>query len=334
MTKLPPGFSHELYQHVKTSPIDPSIGLPVLDFNDFCCGSHGLGLLLETQCEGDENPTYTLFDTGPDRQSLVHNLATFNVSASSISRVVLSHWHSDHSSGIVPFLKARGTSASSPCIVNVHPDRPLARGIAPGPDFKKCMCAMPPDPTISEIEAAGGVIECHSKGHAVAHETVWISGEIPRYTDFENGILGHMRLSEHGGAWVNEQHVMDERYAVVDVYGKGLIIFSACSHAGIVNVVRDAVLTFSRPVYMVVGGLHLAGPEFAPRIPRTVDFLSNQLRPAPTYVLPMHCTGFQAKIALEKAFGEGCVPAGAGHKIDVLGNRDGDDRLFYEILEK
>lgn len=62
---------------------------------------------------------------------------------------------------------------------------------------------------------------------------------------------------------------MDERYAAVDVLGKGLVIFSAlsnldlygnirrlttinsCSHAGIVNVVKDAIKRFSRPIYMV-----------------------------------------------------------------------------------
>lgn len=65
---------------------------------------------------------------------------------------------------------------------------------------------------------------------------------------------------------------MDERYVCVDVVGKGLVIFSAlaenvdiistfnltsftmyhrCSHAGIVNVVKDAVAKFSRPIHMV-----------------------------------------------------------------------------------
>jgi len=44
---------------------------------------------------------------------------------------------------------------------------------------------------------------------------------------------------------------MDERYAAVDVLGKGLVLFSSCSHAGICNVVTDAVKRFQRPVYMV-----------------------------------------------------------------------------------
>lgn len=81
----------------------------------------------------------------------------------------------------------------------------------------------------------------------------------------------------------------------------------------------------------VIGGLHLAGPEFAPRVPLTVDFLSKKLRPSPTYVLPMHCSGFQSKLALEAAFGEGCVPAGVGMKVDVVGDREHDKELFASV---
>lgn len=47
------------------------------------------------------------------------------------------------------------------------------------------------------------------------------------------------------------QDIMDERYAAVDVLGKGLVLFSSCSHAGICNVVTDAIERFQRPVYMV-----------------------------------------------------------------------------------
>lgn len=59
-----------------------------------------------------------------------------------------------------------------------------------------------------------------------------------------------------------------------------------------------------------------------------MDFLANQLRPAPTYVLPMHCSGFAAKIALEAALGEGCVPTGVGHKVEVDGDREAEKTMF------
>ncbi len=77
----------------------------------------------------------------------------------------------------------------------------------------------------------------------------------------------------------------------------------------------------------IVGGLHLAGPELADRIKPTVHFLSDDLVPAPTYVLPMHCSGFAVKVALEAALGEGCVPAGAGHRVTINGIPDDDATL-------
>ncbi|KAF8119813.1 hypothetical protein EV363DRAFT_1591087 [Boletus edulis] len=76
---------------------------------------------------------------------------------------------------------------------------------------------------------------------------------------------------------------MDERYAAINIAGKGLVIFSACSHAGIVNVVKDAVQKLVRPVYMVSGALlsFLSGSDNRPgdwRVKsRTIDKQGNQL---------------------------------------------------------
>ncbi|KAF8893973.1 beta-lactamase-like protein [Infundibulicybe gibba] len=283
MTKLPPGFTHELSQHIRYhSPVvDETTGVPILNFDYFCCGAHGFSALIETHIDAGETHL-TLFDTGPDSQSLVRNISAMHVPIESIERVVISHWHSDHTGGLLSFLASR----ESACEIDVHPDRPSARGIAPGPFWLY----------------------------------VWVSGEIPRVTEFEAGMLGGMR-------W----HIMDERYAAVDVAGKGLVIFSACSHAGIVNVIKDAITTFSRPIYIIIGGLHLAGPEFAPRLPPTIEFLSRQLRPSPTYILPMHCSGFHSKVALEAEFGEGCVPAGVGLKVEIIGDRKSTSELFPPV---
>lgn len=57
------------------------------------------------------------------------------------------------------------------------------------------------------------------------------------------------------------------------------------------------------------------------------------MRPSPTYVLPMHCTGFTAKVALEKALGEGCVPASTGMRIEVVGDREVDKGMFPPVVE-
>lgn len=42
MTKLPPGFTHEMRQHLvdQKPPQDPRTGVPILDFENFCCGKY------------------------------------------------------------------------------------------------------------------------------------------------------------------------------------------------------------------------------------------------------------------------------------------------------
>ena len=72
-----------------------------------------------------------------------------------------------------------------------------------------------------------------------------VSGEIERVTPFEVGLPGHLRRTEDGSDWEPDPWIVDERFLAVDVAGKGLIVFSACSHAGIINVLKHARATFS-----------------------------------------------------------------------------------------
>ncbi|KIY66895.1 hypothetical protein CYLTODRAFT_423042 [Cylindrobasidium torrendii FP15055 ss-10] len=330
-TKLPAGFSSELKQHLTGHhhAMDPVTNTPLIDLDNYCCGAHGFGALIETRVDEASSPQYTLFDTGPDRFSLVRNLKSVQINTAKISRVITSHWHSDHTGGLLSFLDYRNEQgAKTAVVVDCHPDRPFQRGIAPGPNYDKVIGALARDPEFDAMQSRGAVVDKHAEAHVVAGGGVYVSGEIPRVTSYEQGIPGARRWNEQKALWEDEEHIMDERYAAIDVLGKGLVIFSACSHAGIVNVIKHAVDTFSRPIYMIVGGLHLATPDLIERIAPTVKFLSETLRPSPTYILPMHCSGFPAKIALESAFGEGCIPAGVGMSVDLQGNEEHEARLF------
>jgi 7,8-dihydropterin-6-yl-methyl-4-(beta-D-ribofuranosyl)aminobenzene 5'-phosphate synthase len=106
---------------------------------------------------------------------------------------------------------------------------------------------------------------------------------------------------------------MDERYLAVQVRGKGVLVFSACSHAGIVNVLLDARDAFPEvPLYRVLGGLHLSGAAVEQRIPGTVaELKAFQLR----QIMPAHCTGWRALHALLNAFAEAVVtPCAVGSR--------------------
>jgi 7,8-dihydropterin-6-yl-methyl-4-(beta-D-ribofuranosyl)aminobenzene 5'-phosphate synthase len=160
----------------------------------------------------------TLFDTGPDGAALARNLDSLKIDLAAIDRIVLSHWHRDHSGGILEFLQRQkdavalgteGKNAACGIIVDLHPSRPVARGIAPPPSYQKVLCRLPEDPTIEEMEARGATVELNEDGHVVQGSTVFISGEIPRVTGWEKGLLGGVRWipregGEGGGEWVSE----------------------------------------------------------------------------------------------------------------------------------
>lgn len=127
--------------------------------------------------------------------------------------MVLSHWHADHSGGVLAFLRTRNAVVAAnkegsvaACVFDLHPDRPIARAIAPG---GKVVARLPPDPTFEQIKELGGVVEKHSEGHVVADGTIYVSGEIPRVTEFEQGLPGAVRWrtesDEAQGEWVAEE---------------------------------------------------------------------------------------------------------------------------------
>ena len=81
-------------------------------------------------------------------------------------------------------------------------------------------------------------------------------------------------------------------------------MFTACSHAGVVNVGLEARrLLPDQPV--------LAGATVEDRIEPTVRDLTNLV--APRIVAPGHCTGWRAAAALVEAFSPaGCAPRVVG----------------------
>jgi 7,8-dihydropterin-6-yl-methyl-4-(beta-D-ribofuranosyl)aminobenzene 5'-phosphate synthase len=100
---------------------------------------------------------------------------------------------------------------------------------------------------------------------------------------------------------------------VVHVCDQGLVVLSACSHAGIVNVLHYARrLTGGAPVLGVIGGLHLSGGVFEPIIPATVAALAEL---APAVLLPGHCTGWKAQHAIARALPDAYVQTCVGTRL-------------------
>ena len=107
---------------------------------------------------------------------------------------------------------------------------------------------------------------------------------------------------------------MDARFISVHVKDKGQFVFSACSHAGLVNVLTHARSVFpSVPLYGVIGGLHLSGAT-EKVIPETVaDLQQFGLK----LLAPGHCTGWRALSAMARVFGDELVPSAVGKRYVI-----------------
>jgi 7,8-dihydropterin-6-yl-methyl-4-(beta-D-ribofuranosyl)aminobenzene 5'-phosphate synthase len=164
-------------------------------------------------------------------------------------------------------------------------------------------------PTAAQLERHGAqVIELTQRQTILGDRFLW-SGEIPRVTPFEVGMLGHYRLADDGANWEPGPLIDDERYVAVLVKDKELVIFTACSHAGVVKLPKDARKRHpATAIHAIFGGFHLSGTNERV-IPDTVEAMRHF---GLATITPDHCTGWRSVGALSQAFGSAVVPAAVG----------------------
>lgn len=286
-------------------------GLTELAGESLCCALHGLSLVVTAEADGEQHTM--LFDAGPDSYGVERNGKLMGVNFGAIEAIVLSHGHYDHAGGLPAALRLiREANGGAAIPMHVHPEAFAVRGIktVEGNTFPS-----QPVPDISELEAAGAKVVLTNEASEVCEDYFYVSGEIPRVT-FEEGYRNHYRKTGEG-EWVEDPDVIDERYMVVNVRGKGLVVFTGCSHAGIVNILTDVANRFPNiPIYGVIGGLHLSAIN-EDRIPQTIDAMREF---NPQMLIVGHCTGWRATQKLVNAFGEEVVDplaVGTRHRVEA-----------------
>jgi 7,8-dihydropterin-6-yl-methyl-4-(beta-D-ribofuranosyl)aminobenzene 5'-phosphate synthase len=274
-------------------------GMNELSGDCLCCACHGLSLLI-TATRGTHRHT-VLFDSGPEEYAFERNSMRLGIDLGTVESIVLSHGHWDHSGGMLKALDLidnRNGGRAVPYYAHPGMFRPRARRLPNG-----TMLPMKDVPAIAALTAHGAQVNCTREPQVFIDNMFFLSGEIPRVTPFERGLPAHYQKTDEG-QWMPDPLLIDERFLMVNVAGKGLVVFTACSHAGLVNVLKHARdISPAVPLYAVVGGFHLAGPN-EKIIPETVqavrEFGLNTIAAG-------HCTGWRAVKAFADAVGETVV---------------------------
>ena len=306
LSTVPEGVTHEMAYLRKH-------GMKELSGECLCCGAHGLSLLI-TATRGKENRTL-LFDAGPEGEVFQRNVTKLNANMGAVEAVVLSHGHWDHGGGFLTALEL---------IKNKNDNKNVEFHLNPGMFYQRAttshhgeICPFKKIASVTELEMRGAVVVNEDAPRLLLNDMFYLSGEIPRITEYEKGFPGHVRQLPNG-EWEADQWIMDERFLAVHVRGKGLVVFSACSHAGIINVLKEVQSLFpSIPLYAVMGGFHLSGQAVEKIIPQTVnDMAQFNLN----MIIPAHCTGWRAVMALGNRFGDAIVvPSAVGRVYRMAG---------------
>ena len=270
-----------------------------------CCAAHGFSCAISAW-SGDTVRTL-LFDTGPDGPVLTRNASRLGFDMGSVDALFLSHGHWDHAGGMLDALASvRKAKGGKTVPTYMHPDMYRSRAMKASDGSMRLFDDIP---SAIALEQHGAEVIHSAQPLTVLDGLFLISGQIPRVTPFETGMPGQYRRTLDGTSWEPDALLLDERFVAVRVKEKGTFVFTACSHAGAVNVLTHArALLPDEPIYGVMGGFHLAGSTER-AIPQTVAAMRGfdlQL------VAPAHCTGWRAVGALATAFGEAVVPSAVG----------------------
>lgn len=279
-------------------------GMPWLSGKCLCCAAHGLSCLITIRT-GPASSTL-LFDTGPEEWVFERNVVRIGVDLGDVAAVVLSHGHWDHGGAMPRALQMITMSNGGQLVPTyMHPDMFALRATKSADGQLRPMELVP---SVDVLSGNGANVIVTRDEQLLFDDTFYVSAEIPRATRFERGFPGQYRQTV-AGDWELDEVMQDERFVAINVDGKGQVVFTACSHAGLINVLTHARARFPDiPLYGVFGGFHLSGIT-EPIIQETVEALSEfdlQL------ISPGHCTGWRAVSALAAAFGEKVVPSAVG----------------------
>ena len=249
---------------------------------------HGFSTFVTVKGGGQERSM--LFDFGCSPHGAAFNADLLSVDLARVEGMALSHGHMDHFGGMKQLVERTGRSDLE---LVAHPGAFREKRYVKTPTGYRLVF---PSLSKADVKAMGVTVTEAEKPTPMLNETALFLGGIPRRCKFERG-MPNAFCSSAGGEVLDA--IEDDSSMVFLLRGKGLVILSGCAHAGIVNTVNYArEVTGVDEVHAVMGGFHLTGPAFAHAIEPTIEYFQEI---SPKYVVPAHCTGRAATLAIERA---------------------------------
>ncbi len=240
-----------------------------------------------------------LFDTGNNSEVFAHNVKAKGIDLNNLDFAVISHRHGDHMGGLNHLMKVNPN-------VNIFAPKEnfgVFGASLPGNFYRKA------ETLDADMRYFNG-----EPPEALHFGTPWPDGKFTWLHETTEVQPGFHVIHEHGD-WGVDLPVKEISLAIDTP--QGIVLIVGCSHPTIEKIVAAATNIIDKPIYLVVGGLHLL-PADDEEITRIATTLKDKWKIQ--HIGAGHCTGEPAFKILKDTFGESYVYAGLGSIIPLDGN--------------
>ena len=229
-----------------------------------------------------------LFDAGNYPDTVLRNAKVLDVDLSCVTDVVLSHFHADHTTGLLPILEdMRAKNPNAMRRIHVAEGFFLSRRQprTSGDKERNLMIAMR-----RELEAAGVEFIVYSRATEIS-PAVWVTGPIER--NHPEKTYNPATKVNIDGEWVED--FVPESQGLTVVTPEGPIVLLGCGHSGSVNLLEQVQRSIQdHSIQALMGGMHLFAAD-----DQTLLWTSERLRKIGIQnLMAGHCTGIEPLMRL------------------------------------